>query len=43
MSDIIDSYSNVEEYNPGKRHKALIAFEDLITDMISNKKLHPIY
>ena len=29
----------IDEYNPGKEHKVLIAFDDLIADMISNKKL----
>ena len=33
-----DIYKNVEESNPNKKHKTLIAFDDLITDMISNTK-----
>ena len=33
-----DIYKNIEEYNPNKRRKILIAFDDMITDMLSNKK-----
>ena len=33
---------NIEEYNPRKERKKLILFDDMITDMISNKKLNPI-
>ena len=37
-----DIYKNIEEYNIGKKHKELIVFEDMIVDMINNKKLNPI-
>ena len=37
-----DVYKNIEEYNPGKNHKILIAFDDMIADMISSKRLNPI-
>ena len=37
-----DIYKNIEKYNLGKKHKVLIVFDDIITDMISNKKLNPI-
>ena len=33
---------NIEEYNPNKRRKILIVFDDMIGDMFSNKKLNPI-
>ena len=36
-----DVYKNIEEYNPGKKRKVLIAFDDMIDDMINNK-LNPI-
>ena len=36
-----DVYKNIEEY-PGKKHKILIAFDDMIADMINNKKLNSI-
>ena len=35
-----DVYKNIEEYNPGKKRKVLIAFDDLIADMTNNKKLN---
>ena len=31
-----------KEYNPGKKRKVLIVFDDMITDMINNKKLNPV-
>ena len=37
-----DVYKNIEEYNLGKKRKVLTAFYDMISDMISNKKLNPI-
>ena len=37
-----DIYENIEEYNPNKKLKALIVFDDMITDMLSNKNLNPI-
>ena len=35
-------YKNIEEYNLGKKRKILIVSEDMIADMINNKKLNPI-
>ena len=37
-----DIYKNIEEYNPNKKRKILITFDDMIPDMLSNKKLNPI-
>ena len=37
-----DIYNNIEENNLNKKRKILIVFDDIIVDMISNKKLHPI-
>ena len=37
-----DMYKHIEEYNPNKKRKILIIFDDLIADMLSNKKLNPI-
>ena len=37
-----DVYKNIEDYNPGKKRKVLIIFDDMIADMINNKKLNPI-
>ena len=41
-NDMDDIYKNIEEYNPGKKRKLLIVFDDMIADMLSNKKLNPI-
>ena len=32
-----DIYKNIEEYNPNKKRKRLIVFDDMIADMLSNK------
>ena len=37
-----DVYKNIKDYNPGKKHKVLIVFDDMIADMINNKKLNPV-
>ena len=37
-----DIYKNIEEYNLNKNRKILIGFDDMIADMLSNKKLNPI-
>ena len=41
-NDIQDVYKNTDDYNPGKKCKLLIIFDDMIADMIINKKLNPI-
>ena len=35
-----DVYKNIEEYNLGKKRKVLIVSDDMIADMINNKKLN---
>ena len=37
-----DVYKNIEEYNSRKKRKKLIVFNDMIADLISNKKLNSI-
>ena len=37
-----DIYKNFEENNPNKKSKILIVFDDMIADMLNNKKLNPI-
>ena len=37
-----DIYKNIEEYNQNKKRKILIVDDDMIVDMLSNKKLNPI-
>ena len=41
-SQIIDVYKNLEDYNPAKKKRVLIVFDDMIADIESNKKLSPI-
>ena len=37
-----DVYKNINDYNPDKENKILIVFDDMIADMINNKKLNSI-
>ena len=41
-NDMDDIYKNIKECNPSKKRKILIVFDDMIADMLSNKKLSPI-
>ena len=41
-NDMQDVYKNIEDYNPNKKRKVLIVFDDTIADMINNKRLNPI-
>ena len=38
-SDTIDEvYENINDYNPNRRRKIVIAFDDMIADIMANKK-----
>ena len=41
-NDMHDVYKNIDQYNPDKENKILIVFDDMISDMIHNKKLDSI-
>ena len=41
-NDINDVYENIDDYNPDKENKILIVFDDMIADMIDNKRLDSI-
>ena len=41
-NDMRDVYKNTDEYNPDKQNKILIVLDDMIADMIHNKKLNSI-
>ena len=41
-NDMQDVYKNIEDYNPGKKRKILIVFDDMIADMINEERLNPI-
>ena len=37
-----DVHNNINDYNPDKENEILIVFDDMIADMINNKKLNSI-
>ena len=37
-----DIYENIDDYNPNRKRKILIVFDDMIADITSNKKLQAI-
>ena len=39
---IDDVYENLENYNPPKKRRVLLVFDDMIADIESNEKLSPI-
>ena len=41
-NDMQNVYKNIDEYNPDKKGKIIIVFDDMIADMIYNKKLNSI-
>ena len=41
-NDMRDVFENINDYNPDKENKILIVFDDMIADMINNKKLNSI-
>ena len=42
LNNLQDVYENIEEFNPRRKWSLLIVFDDLIADMISNRKFSPI-
>ena len=36
-------YGNIDDYNPNRHGKILIAFNDMIADIMNNKKFQAIY
>ena len=41
-NDMRDVYKNINDHNPDKENKMLIVLDDMIVDMINNKKLNSI-
>ena len=41
-NDMHDVYKDIDEYNPDKENKVLIVFDNMIADMIHNKKLNSV-
>ena len=42
LNDMQDVHENIDDYNPRKKRKVLIVVDDIIADMINNKKLDSI-
>ena len=41
-NDMHNFYKNIDDYNPDNENKILIIFDDMIVDMVHNKKLNSI-
>ena len=41
-NNINDIYKYIEEYNPNKERKILLVLDDMVPDMLSNKKPSPV-
>ena len=41
-NDMQDVHKNIDDYNPRKKCKVLIVFDDMIADMINKKKLDSV-
>ena len=37
-----DIYENIDDYNPSRKRKVLIFFDDMVADIMSNKKFQAI-
>ena len=37
-----DVYENIDDYNPSRKRKILIVFDDMIADIMTNKKFQSI-
>ena len=37
-----NNYKNIKESNPSRKYNMLIVFDDMIADMVSNKKFSPV-
>ena len=37
-----DAYENINDYNPSRKRKMLIVFDDMIADIMANKKFQSI-
>ena len=42
LNDMQDVHKNIDDYNPRRKRKVLIVFDDLIADMINDKNLDSI-
>ena len=37
-----DVYNNIDDYNPSRKREILIVFDDMMTDIMTNKKFQSI-
>ena len=37
-----DVYEDIDEYNPARKRKIVIVFDDMIADIMSNKKFQSV-
>ena len=37
-----DVYENIDDYNPNRKRKILIVFDDMIADIMTNKVFKPL-
>ena len=37
-----DVYEDIDEYNPARKRKVLILFDDMIAEIMSNKKFQAV-
>ena len=37
-----DISKNIEKFNPNKKRKTLLVIDDIIVDILTNKKLNPV-
>ena len=42
LNEMDDTYKSIEENYPNKKQKVLIVFDDMIADMLYNKRINPI-
>ena len=42
LNTMDDVYENIDDYNPSRKRKILIVFDDMIADIITNKKFQAI-
>ena len=38
-----DVYENIDDYNPSRKRKILIVFDDMVEDIMMNKKFQGIF
>ena len=41
-NDMSNIYENIGEYNPNKKHKILIVFDEMVAGVLSDKELSPV-